>query len=106
MRRTRLSDDCLLPASLTELTGFMPLGIISGFADELYTTVSEQRNRPEIQDLNLFHLPNSLVQHTSLPHREIVITGTSNAPCELRKGNLASVTVLEKRHLHLPARLG
>ena len=106
VRRTRLTDDCLLPTSLAELTGFMPLGIISSFADDLHTTMSERRNRPEIKNLNLFHLPNSLVQHTSLPHREVVFTGTSNATCKLRKSNLASVTDLEKGHLHLPARVG
>ena len=82
MRRTGLTGGCLLPTSLTELTGFMPVGIISNFADELHTTVSERRNRPEIQDLYLFHLPNSLVHNISLPHREIVFTGTSNAPCK------------------------
>ena len=60
VRRTGLTDGCLLPTSLTELTGFMPFGIISGFADDLYTTVSERRGRQKART-NLFHLPNSLV---------------------------------------------
>lgn len=104
---TGLADGCLLPASLTELTGFMPVGIIRSFADDLHNTVSERRISRKSRTFDLFHLPNSLVQNVSLPQREIVFTGTSNSPCKLRKGNLASVTDLEQEgHLHLPARVG
>ena len=103
MRRTGLTDDCLLPTSLTELTGFMPVGIMSDFADDLQITVSERRNSTKIQDIDLFHLPYSLVQNTSLPKRKIIFTGTSNAPCKIRK---VSVIDFEKGHPYIPARLG
>ena len=42
VRRNGLTDDCLLPTSLTELTGFMPVGIMSSLSDDLHDTVSEQ----------------------------------------------------------------
>jgi hypothetical protein len=41
VRCTGLTDGCLLPTSLTELTGFMPVGIIRSLANGLHATVSE-----------------------------------------------------------------
>jgi hypothetical protein len=35
VRHTGLTGDCLLPTSLTELTGLMPASIMSSFADNL-----------------------------------------------------------------------
>jgi hypothetical protein len=54
----------------------------------------------------LFHLPNGLVQNISLPNREIVFTGTSNAPCKLNaKANLDVSYRFDKKKdifTHLP----
>ena len=84
----------------------MHVSITSSFADDLTYQGVRATILSEIQDLNLFRLPNNLVQNTSLPHREIVFTRTSNAACKLCKGNLASVTDWKKGHQHLPARVG
>jgi hypothetical protein len=42
MWRAGLTSDGLLPTCLTELTGFMHLGILSNFSDDLHAAVSEQ----------------------------------------------------------------
>ena len=89
VRRAGLTDDCLLPTSFTELTGLVPVGIISDFSDDLHTTVGVSATKwLEIWDNNLFHLPHNLVHNISLPHRKIVFTGTGNAPCKSRKRKL------------------
>src|SRR5258708_30423867 len=74
VRRTGLTDDCLLPTSLTELTSFMPVGIMSDFADDLHTTASERRNSQKFRTLTLSIFPTALSRTLAFP------TGISSSP--------------------------
>jgi hypothetical protein len=104
VRRTGLTGDCLLPTSLTELTGFMPVGIMGSFSDDLHTTVSERFNSQKSRTFTLSIFPTALSRILAFPIGRSSSPARATPPVKLRKG--VSYRFGKKRRLHLPAREG
>jgi hypothetical protein len=79
MRCACLAARRLLPACFTELTSFVPITILCGFANDLcYNGVRTMKHMLTGPVPNLFRLPNNLVQEAGLTHGQVILAAMSN----------------------------
>ena len=68
MRRAGLTVDGLLPTCLAELAGFMPLGILSNFSDDLQCHGVRAVKWPGMRDIETFSIfPVALSRRLAFP---------------------------------------